>query len=226
MYIRVSPYHILLSLLLCTGIMSCEPKPVKRADTDAITSAQQRASERWNNILRADSVINLLHTGDVVLRSGRGPDSYLLMKLNQKDRTWSHCGIVIVENGYPFVYHSIGGEDNPAMTLRRDSAALFFTTRYNYGIGVVRYDCDSSHCERLTEVVHDYYRRAPLFDMSFDLATADKLYCSEFVYRALTQAMADTAYIPTSFAMGKKYVGVDDLFLNQHARLICKVRYK
>lgn len=164
-----------------------------------------------------------LHTGDVVLRAGTGPYSRTLANLNARDKTWSHCGIVVVENGYPFVYHSIGGEDNPDMRLRRDSANHFFAARYCKGMGIARYNSPLVDSAKLAAIVHQFYIRRPLFDMQFDLATDEKLYCSEFIYKTIIQTTGDTLFIPTSQAQGKKYVGIDDLYLNPHAWLVWKV---
>lgn len=165
----------------------------------------------------------VLRTGDVVLRAGTGPYSRTLANLNARDKSWSHCGIVVVENGYPFVYHSIGGEDNPDMRLRRDSASHFFAARYCKGMGIARYDSALVDTTKLAGIIRNFYNRRPLFDMQFDLATDEKLYCSEFIYKAILQATGDTLFLPTSQMQGKKYVGIDDLYLNPHARLVWKV---
>ena len=188
-------------------------------------SARQAHASQWNRS-HIYTAIGLLRSGNIVLRSGMGPDSYILSQLNQKDKTYSHCGIVMVENGYPFVYHSIGGEDNPGERLRRDSAQLFFSPRFNSGIAIVQYNLNDSNIAALSKVARAFYELHPLFDMQFDLATDDKLYCAEFVYKALNKAMNDTGYIGTSTALGRRYVGVDDLFINSHACIVWKVAYK
>ena len=223
MFLLLRPCAFLSPAFFCL-LLSCgqqQSAPV----APPMDSAQVVQDRQWNNN-KIDSAVSILQSGNIVLRSGRGPDSYLLSNLNQKDKTYSHCGIVMIEGGYPFVYHSIGGEDNPDERMRRDSARTFFSQRYNSGIAIVQYDLDAEHINRLGEVAREYYALRPLFDMQFDLATDNKLYCAEFVYKALNKAMGDTAYIKTSFAMGRRYVGVDDLFLNSHCRIIWKVAYK
>ncbi len=173
-----------------------------------------------------DSFISTLETGNVVLRMGRGPDSYMLSQLNITDKSWSHCGIVVIENGYPFVYHSIGGEDNPDERLRRDSVAFFVSADRNFAVASVHYDLNKAAIENLTGIVHSYYLQRPRFDMKFDLQTDSQLYCSEFIYKAITRAANDTVYIPKSRAYARAFVGIDDLFLNLHAQLKKKLSYK
>ena len=40
----------------------------------------------------------------------------------------------------------------------------------------------------LINVVQSLYAKGIMFDMQFDLATDDRMYCSEFVYKAVTKA--------------------------------------
>lgn len=206
-------YLLPLFLLACSGTSQ---RPVSKAPLPQDTTSAQQAT---------DTAISIVQTGDVVLRSGLGPDSYMLMQMNMRDKKYSHCGIVVVEAGYPFVYHCIGGEDNPALTMRRDSISRFFNKRFNSGFAIIRFDQDSANIGRVAAETIKYYKKAPLFDMDFDLATDDKLYCSELVYKVETAATADLNYIGTSATEGKKYVGIDDLYLSAHGRIIWKVAF-
>jgi len=183
------------------------------------------AADIWNK-KAIDSAVTLLHSGYMVLRMGRGADSYMLAQLNQKDKSFSHCGIVFIENGYPFVYHCIGGEDNPDERLRRDSACFFFSQVHNLAMAVVNFEFSDAQTQRLKSIVYDYYKKRPKFDLQFDLKTDDKLYCAEFVYKAINQAVDDTAYIQTTTLMGCTFVGIDNLFLNQHAHIIWQTKFK
>lgn len=178
------------------------------------------------NFQQIDSSIQLLKNGDLVLRTGTDAISYMLRQMNQKNRTYSHCGIVLYEHGYPFVYHSIGGEDNPNERLRRDSASFFFSPVHNQRLGIVRYGLSKAAITRLANIIATYYQAGIRFDMDFDMTTDDKLYCAEFVYKAISQATADTAFFSLTELLGKVYVGVDDLYENKHAQLIYDYQYR
>src|ERR1700677_4723688 len=117
------------------------------ANTNANRADLQRRDV--NNKHLIDTAVSLLKSGCIVLRTGSGADSYLLAQMNRKDKTYSHCGIVMIEHGYPFVYHSIGGEDNPDERLRRDSASFFFSPLHNEGLAVVRYDYNEDRVDTL-----------------------------------------------------------------------------
>ena len=223
MYLRYCSYTF-ISLIFFLCLVGCDRRKQKEElPIGYQTGGAEKPIDKPALVLGEG--LSMLRSGDVVLRSGIGPDSYILSRFNKRDKTYSHCGIVMIENGHPFVYHSIGGEDNPDERLRRDSAEIFFTPRYCRGVAIVRYDYDSLHINRLRDIVHDYFAIRPRFDMKFDLETDSTLYCAEFVYKALNKAMNDTGYIQTSVGMGRRYVGVDDLFINPHCRIVWKVAY-
>jgi hypothetical protein len=62
--------------------------------------------------------------------------------------------------------------------------------------------------------------------MDFDLATDDRLYCAEFVYKAIRDATGDTAYFGKTRILDRTYIGVDNLTDPGHAGIICDVQYK
>ncbi len=191
-------------------------------ETDGHSSADNRVAMLWNRHM-ADSAISLLRSGDVLLRMGMGAQSQMLARMNRGNKDFSHCGIVLVENGYPFVYHCIGGEDNPDARMRRDSGSVFLSPQSQLAFGVVRYPLDSTAIKKQVLV---WFRKRPRFDMQFDLATNDKLYCTEMVYKVLTGVAGDMGCIPTDTVMGHRFVGTGNLIANPMAQLVWQVKYK
>lgn len=195
---------------------------------DATASADKTLKEKnavWNQEV-IDSCIGLLKDGDMVIRTGRDITSQMFCKFNQKDQTYSHAGIVSIENGYPYVYHCIGGEDNPDAKLRRDSASFWFSTVHNLGLGICRFDMSAESLIMLKQVVRQYYKERKMFDMGFDLKSDDRLYCAEFVYKAVNRTMNDNTYLQPVTRFGLEYIAIDNLYMNEHTSLICQVRYK
>ena len=188
-------------------------------------SQQDRTANPQNHRM-VDSAIGLLRTGDLVVRTGADMTSYMFSQMNQRDKTFSHCGLVVIEDGKPFIYHSIGGEDNPDHELRRDDAHFWFSPANNLGLGVVRLVHDTAKVPVLVSAIYQLYQQKKKFDMQFDLATDDRLYCAEFVYKVVNQSMSDPDYLTPTRFMGYTYVGIDDLFLNRHATLVCSLRFK
>lgn len=216
---------ILVTACVVTPLAVMIARVLRTDEVPVVSQEAAQQADRFNKHL-VDSAIAMLKSGQVVLRTGYGADSYMLAHMGRRNKTYSHCGIVMVEHGYPFVYHSIGGEDNPDERLRRDSAVFFFSPKHNSGIALIGYDYSADKIELLRKTVDSYYHARPLFDMKFDLATDDKLYCTEFIYKAVNKIMHDSLYIRRSAEYGHDFVGVDDLFLNDHAHIIWQTRYK
>lgn len=193
--------------------------------SEYVDSGKDLNDNSWNKHA-IDTAIALLKDGYVVLRMGNSTQSRMLANINKQDQRFSHCGVVLVEGGYPYVYHSIGGEDNPDARLRRDSASHFFSATSNSALGIVKYDFMTATVDTLRAIVHAMYQLEPRFDTHFDLNTTDELYCTEFVRSVLQTATGDTSYIPTSVAMGRRYVGTDNLYLNKHAAFVWQVKFK
>lgn len=187
--------------------------------------ATQQLHSSWNKHA-IDTAVAMLRDGQVVLRMGNSTQSRMLANINKQDQRYSHCGIVLIEDNYPFVYHSIGGEDNPDARLRRDSASHFFAANSNSALAIVKYDFPAAILHSLRSVIDSIYQQKPRFDTHFDLSSEDELYCTEFVRCVLITATADTSYIPLSVAMGRRYVGTDNLYLNKHAAFVWQVKFK
>ena len=168
---------------------------------------------------------HLLHDGDLVLRTGNDFISQTLRQFSPQDKTYSHCGIVLIENGEPYVYHAIGGEDNPDEYLRRERFASFCDPAYNTGFGIYRYCLSPAAHERLDSVVLKWYSEKIQFDLKFDLQTDNRMYCSEFACKALDKASGTPGFIPVSHIGTFAYVAIDNLFLNPHADKVLRVRF-
>lgn len=213
---------LLLGLLLTVTMTACITHP----DPAFIANEPVMRPDNPINYHLADSSVRLIKNGNLVLRSGADAISYMLRMMNAENKNWSHCGIAFWENDSLMIYHSIGGEDNPDAHLQRDPAQRFFSPFSNERIGIVSYDLKKEEIKSLHEKATEYFRKGVKFDMDFDLNTDEKLYCSEFVFKCLITATNDSNFIPLTMTGNKKYVGIDNLFQNEHAKMICEVIYK
>ncbi len=202
----------------CCFLASCGSAP--RQDPPGPASADHRnyASPPL------DSLAPVLLTGDLIFRTGRDMTSYMLRQLNLRDKRFSHCGLVCWEDGYPYVYHSIGGEDNPDLALRRDSLNQWISPRNNAGASVFRLRMDSLGRIAVGDQARNYYEQRIPFDMAFDLSSDDRFYCAEFVYKTLRKA--GQGEIPLSRFRGYTFVGIDDLYLHAQGDWIWELEYK
>jgi len=208
-------------------VLSCHPPKNDKgllapSRADSLVS-EQKVALALDSIYRYQAVVR---SGDVVTRTGQDFTSEAMRLLSSKDRTYSHCGIASWEHDSLFVYHAIGGECNPDQQLRRDPFVLFCNPYENRGFGIFRYDLALQECARLIDVVHGWFLQKIRFDMAFDLATDDRMYCSEFVYKALTSATNKRIVIATTTLNHICFIALDNLTLNPHCKQIKRIRYQ
>jgi hypothetical protein len=64
--------------------------------------------------------------------------SQYIKQFNRNDKQYSHAGIVIFEDGQPFVYHMINGEENTSNMMTKHLFEEFVDPKKNYAFGVYR----------------------------------------------------------------------------------------
>ncbi|MDP4283743.1 MAG: YiiX/YebB-like N1pC/P60 family cysteine hydrolase [Bacteroidota bacterium] len=166
---------------------------------------------------------NFVKSGDLILRTGKDYTSELMRRLSQHDKTYSHCGIASLENDTLFVYHALGGEWNPNEKLRRDPFELFCNPFENRGFGIYRYQLNNGQKKNMIQQVHKLYSRGVKFDMQFDLASDDRMYCSEFVYKTIEKATKDSVKLSTTTIDHIKFIAIDNLFINPSCKEIKRI---
>ena len=168
----------------------------------------------------------LIKHGDLIVRTGKDFTSETFRKLSTKDKTYSHCGIASIEHDSIFVYHAIGGEWNPDQKLRRDGIEIFCNPFENKGYGIYRYKLSGNENTSLIKYVQFLYKKEIPFDMQFDLASDDKMYCTEFVYKAIRAATRNKISLSITTFHDKQFVALDNLFLDSNCIEIKKVVFK
>lgn len=203
------PWCCLLFFAMACHIKNQEDNPV--APQKAVTAEDQKINAALDRIY---STKKMVRQGDLIVRTGRDFTSEIMRQLSARDKTYSHCGIAAIEHDSVFVYHSIGGEWNPNQKLRRDPFEIFCNPFENRGFGVFRYKLSPRENAVLTDIVQKFYKRGIMFDMEFDLASDDKMYCTEFVYKAIEQAGHIKIGVSVTSVNQIKFVSPDDLYLN------------
>jgi hypothetical protein len=175
---------------------------------------------------KIDSLKGMIRSGDLILRTGNDFTSESLRSLNQRDQTYSHCGIASIENDSLFVYHSLGGDWNPDQKIRRDPLEVFAEPYSNRGIGIYRFDLDEAIVRSLMETVKKLHDMGIMFDMKFDLRSNDHMYCAEFVYKSYVMGTNGKLHFNLSHIGKFEFIGVDDLFLNPGCKEEARVLYQ
>lgn len=174
-----------------------------------------------------DSIAVHLQNGDIVLRNGRDELSRLFRNLNAVDRRFSHCGIFLRTSNGPRVVHIIESGSDSLPDLRVDDFSRFVAAAQNESFRVIRYSLDSSRQARLPQLL-DSLKQLPVhFDVRFRLETDTQLYCSELVYKVLRQLEVPDSFFQLSESKsGRRFIGVDGIYLKNRHKTICEIRYK
>ncbi|HXS56915.1 MAG TPA: hypothetical protein VN726_12380 [Hanamia sp.] len=166
---------------------------------------------------------SLVNNGDLILRTGKDFTSDIMRKLSVHDKTYSHCGIASWENDTLFIYHELGGEFNPDQKLRRDVFEFFCNPYENKGFGIFRYKIHDGQKQNIIKTAHEFYSDHVMFDMKFDMATDDRMYCSEFVFKAIKRATHDSVRLDLTTVNHFTFVAIDNLFINPFCAEIKRV---
>ena len=171
---------------------------------------------------KIDSVKASVKSGDLIVRNGNDEVSLATRKFNRKDTTYSHCGIIQIENDTVFVYHALGGSYNPSQKLMRQVLDSFCNPVEVDKFAIYRYSFPDEQKSALAEIIKEHYKNQLPFDMFFNYESDDTMYCSEFVFKSINRATKNyfIQFLPPSNPV---YITVDDLYLNPSATLIKKI---
>ncbi len=212
------------------------PKPVALPDSVL--------HERWKTI---HAIKDSIREGDLILRCGNDFVSESLRDFSQQEKLFSHSGIALRNNGIMYVYSNMAGDINPDEIMRRDVIDSFLTPVTNVAMGVYRYDITNEELQKLKTIINDHYTHQLQFDMNFDLATDDKMYCAEMIAKALEHAtnkrllftkslindelkgkylkkLLERKIVPSEkIADQKEYYALDNLYLNPNCHEVARI---
>jgi len=211
---------LFILIIACNDTTKYKPLKLTRFDSFEIKLKNERAFATIKNTKP------LVKQGDLILRTGNDFTSESLRKLSFTDKTYSHCGIASIENDTVFIYHALGGEWNPEEKLRRDPLELFCNPLENRGFGIFSYKINAMQKLRLDSIVKKWHKDGLMFDMKFDMVTNDKMYCAEFVSKAITQCSNHQVNFSTSTINNFEFLAIDNLFLNKSCLEKQRIRYQ
>ena len=211
---------LLLFTISCNNSSTYNQLKLTHVDSAAILLKNERA------FASIAEVKPMIHQGDMIVRTGNDFTSESLRQLSFTDKTYSHCGLASIENDTLFVYHLLGGEWNPDQKLRRDPLELFCNPKENRGFGIFSFKFTAAQINKLDSIVKAWYKTGLMFDMKFDLATNDRMYCAEFVSKAISMATGKQIIFSTTKINKFEFVAVDNLFLNKFCEEKKRIRFQ
>lgn len=137
----------------------------------------------------------VLRSGDLVFRRGTSAESRVVLATDRRSE-YSHVGIVYVSAEGPQVIHAAPAElEGGSDRVRMEPISEFLAERYATRARVMRVAPSVSPDVplRAAERALAFAREGRRFDGSYDLATPERLYCTELVWLALKGAGLDLA---------------------------------
>lgn len=220
------------SLALITFFISC----TSPASEKGPNASHEKTAE--NNISRLK---DFAQQGDLVVRMTDDLISEQIKFLNEKEKIYSHAGIIIMQNGEPFVCN-ISPNDPTNDTIQIEPVDSFLNPAKNLACALYRYEINNAERASLKETLIGYKQKHITFDWLYDIATDDKMYCAELIEKALRMATNDRISIrqtnipafmqPTVFAFFKKQqvtkkmiadrkiITIDNLYLRKDCKKI------
>lgn len=170
-------------------------------------------TKKQNAKISSDLPIDLIHSGDLVFRDGRGIVSNTFKQFSQKDSRYSHVGIIHRESGSLYVYHIIGDAQNKNENMRKELLINFISPLQVNAFAIYRSNLNPEKIDSLSGV---FYSRKIQFDSSFDLSTDNKMYCTEFVYKVLSIVSGQNNLISLNTMNGKTFIACDNIYLSSN----------
>ncbi len=147
---------------------------------------------------------SMLQEGDIVLRMNNDPFSTLIRNFSKTDKRYSHTGIVLFDNGKPFIYHILTGDENPDGKIRKDAMEVFCDPRNNSEAGIFRFAFHPEELDSVRTIIHRWAASPVLFDMNFDSDTDDRMYCTEMISKLLLHATSGRIRVKSTVLSGSE----------------------
>jgi hypothetical protein len=150
-----------------------------------------------------NAILTDLKNGDLVFRKGRSLESFAVC-LADKEKDFSHVGLVILRNGIPFVIHAVPGEsDGVKDFIKLEKVEAFLSTEKASAFAVYRPGFDTEIRDRVCKVALQFYTSKCTFDYEYDIKTESKLYCTELILKAYREAGVELSGIyPSTVDLG------------------------
>jgi hypothetical protein len=203
--------------------------------------------------INIDSLKSTAQEGDLLTRMNDNIVSYHVRNFNEKDRSFSHCGVVMIRDGQKMVCN-IDANENKKDTVRYDPIDSFINPQENFLCGLFRFKLSETEKQNFIKELNNYHDKGAHFDRVFDLATDSLIYCSEMVAKSMERATNGRLTFPRTTTpkemvrmmtiffqkegptltrkqiekkvLERKYIPIDALFLNPNCEELMRFKLK
>jgi hypothetical protein len=165
--------------------------------------AAQAARER----AFAEAVLAAAEPGDIIFISAGGTWSEFARFLSRREKLYSHVGVIAKGRDGLVVIHAGGNPLQTEAGVHADTVGFFMAAVTRVGL----YRMPEALRGRFLAYVRGASERRLPFDNGFSLDTADRLYCTELIWRGLTAALGADPIADKPSSLGTPYVALDDV---------------
>lgn len=165
--------------------------------------------------------LSLSQSGDVIYRLGNGLYSNFFKDFSDKDKRYSHVGIIYRTDmtDTVFVIHAEGDDLSGIGGIKKVTATTFLQDTKDWAI--YRLKSDDSIRQRVAEQVLFYFKKKDIaFDMAFDTEDSTAFYCSELIAHCINNACNAKVIMPNTTKNNRPYIAIDDTYLTNKMQLI------
>ena len=161
------------------------------------------------------AVSSVAQSGDLVFRAGKGRWSAYFRDISQKERRFSHVGVVVTNESGVFVVHASADDMTGIGTVRAEPLADFVADHDD--IAVFRVRAEQTSRESIATAC--FSKIGTPFDARFDLSCQEKVYCTELVWSSVNSVMGSEIIKPTT-VKGHELVTVDACYSEMWAEKV------
>lgn len=154
--------------------------------------------------------VELNDSAYLILRLGDGYFSNIFRRVSSEEKRYSHSGILHrVDDRYK-VYHIEANEFTGKGIVKDEPLESFIGHSREWALYAINTP-DPMKAE-IVRQARIFYESGIPFDLDFDLASDDKLYCSELVAKSINNAFGEELITPNLQIAGHFFYGLDDIY--------------
>lgn len=170
---------------------------------------------------------DLLREGDLIVRRGIAISSRVVERAD-KSMSYSHIGVLVLQNGKWCVIHCVPGESEETgglEVMKCDSLALFLRDDRAEAAAIYRYDTTAEFLASIADEALNMLPEKIVFDRSYDNEDTTQLYCTEFVdllfrHQGIDLTQGRSHSIPP---FPQKVIYPSDILKNSKLKLVVKM---
>ena len=156
--------------------------------------------------------LSLAQNGDILYRLGSGFFSDFFKDFSQKDKKFSHVGIIYKTalNDTLFVIHAEADDFSGIGFVKKEPVSVFLDDVKNWAI--YRLKTNDIICQKVSDYAFQYQEKKIPFDTAFDTQDSSAFYCTELVAHCVNNAFNEKIINANTVHKNGIYIAIDDTY--------------